>query len=338
MDLSALEQIIRQYVQLQTPNHKGWHAVRCLVCNDHTLKGLRGAFLFDNDKVVYKCWNCGHTSVYDPYEHEYMPKKMIKTLESFGIPADEWQQVILTSHAYITGARKSNNKTSKFTSIEPKELKLPEIFYLLKDAKPDDYVADAAREYLRDERGVDPDSYPFMLSTKAENPKLHKWLGRVIMPIYKNNKLIYYVGRALYDAAKKYETPASPKERVLYGFDRLFEHVESPLLIAEGWFDGYAIDGVATLGNVITPYQEQWLNRSSREKICIPDKFGDGKRPAEQALEFGWSISTPDIGSNCKDMSDAVKKYGKMYVLKSIIENKATGFEAITQLGNYCDS
>lgn len=338
MDSITLEQIIKQYVQLQPPNHKGWQAVRCHVCNDHTRKGLRGAFLFDGDKVVYKCWNCGWMSVYDPYEHEYMPKKMVRTLEDFGIPTDEWQQVILSSPAYRNGAKKHEDTKSELINIEPKEIKMPEIFYFLKDATPDDFVAEAAREYLTDERGVDPNDYPFMLSTKAENPKLHKWLGRVIMPIFKNNKLIFYIGRALYDAPKKYETPATPKERVLYGFDRLFERTEAPLIVTEGWFDGYAVDGVATLGNVITSYQAQWLNRSRREKIYVPDKFGDGRRAAEQALEFGWSISTPDIGSSCKDMSDAVKKYGKMFVVKSIIENKATGFEAMTQLGNYCDS
>jgi len=338
MDLT-LEQIIKQYVQLQSPNHKGWEAVRCHVCNDHTHKGLRGAFLFDGSKVVYKCWNCGHMSVYDPYEHEYMPKKMIRTLEAFGVPTDEWQQVILSSPAYQHGAREHEHEKSTLIDIEPKEIKMPDFFYFLKDATPDDYVADAAREYLIDERAVNPDDYPFMLARKAENPKLHKWLGRVIIPIYKNNKLIFYTGRALYDATKKYETPATPKERILYGFDRLFEHTEAPLIVVEGWFDGYAVDGVATLGNVITSYQHQWLDRSRREKIYIPDKFGDGKRAAEQALDFGWSISTPDIGSDCKDMSDAVKKYGKMYVMKSIMEKKTSDKdEAFIQLGHYCDT
>lgn len=339
MDSATLEQIIKQYVQLQPPNHKGWQAVRCHVCNDHTRKGLRGAFIFDNDKVVYKCWNCGHLSTYDPYEHEYMPKTMVKTLEAFGVPTDEWQQVILSSPAYQDGGLKHAEKKKTLTNIEPKEIKMPDHFYFLKDATPDDYVADAAREYLVDERGVNPDDYPFMLSTKAENPKLHKWLGRVIIPIYKNNKLIFYTGRALYNTLKKYETPAAPKERILYGFDRLFDHTDSPLIVTEGWFDGHAVDGVATLGNIITPYQRQWLDRSRREKIYVPDKFGDGRRAAEQALEFGWSISTPDVGSTCKDMSDAVKKYGKMYVMRDIMEKKTSDtYEATIQLGYYCDS
>jgi len=334
--VTTLEQIIKQYVQLQSPNHKGWQAVRCHVCNDHTRKGLRGAFLFDGDKTIYKCWNCNHTAIYDPYENEIMPKNMIKVLNDFHVPETEWQPIILESPAYRHGGKKKEYKR-ELDNIEPKEVIMPNFFYFLNTADPDDEMAQEARKYLIDDRKVNPDDYPFMLARKADNPKLHKWLGRVIMPIFKNEKLIFYIGRAMYDATKKYETPATPKEKVLFGFDRLFEHVPAPLLVVEGWFDAFAIDGVATLGNVITPYQIEWLNRSKRDKIYIPDKFGNGKRAAEQALEEGWYISTPDIGENCKDMDDAVKKYGKMYVLKSIMDNKATDYLAKARLQNYCD-
>ncbi len=335
----SLKEIINQYVSLQPENHKGWQAVQCSVCNDHTRKGLRGAFLFDGDKVIYKCWNCGHTAVYDPLENELMPKNMVRVLDDFGIPDDIWKSLILSSPAYMNGAiKRGTDEAPSEESIEPKELKMPDFFYYLKDAAADDEIAAEARIYLKEVRQVDPDAFPYMLAHKHTNRRLHKWLGRVIMPIYKNNKLIYYIGRALYDAPQKYETPASPKEKVLYGFERLFERTTAPLFIVEGWFDAYAIDGVATLGNVITPYQAQWLDRSKREKIYIPDKFGDGFRAAEQALKNGWKISTPDIGSDCKDMDDAVKKYGKLYVIRSIIENSADGFGALVRLKDYCES
>lgn len=337
MDSVTLEQIIRQYVQLDPPNQNGWCSVRCHVCNDHTRKGNRGAFLFDHDKIVYKCWNCFHVSTYDPNEHEYIPKSMITTLDAFGVPDKEWKQVILDSPAYRNGGITKKVEKSKLGNIDPKIIELPSFFFPLKGATCD--LSKKARQYLIEARGVDPDSYPFMLAKKPDNPRLFKWLGRVIMPVYKNNNLVYYIGRALFNAEKKYETPATPKERVLYGFDRLFEHTDTPLLINEGWFDAHVVDGVATLGNVITPYQIEWLNRSRREKVYIPDKFGDGLRAAEQAVELGWSIATPDIGSSCKDMNDAVKKYGKMYVMKEIMRTKTSDdFEALTQLRNYCDS
>lgn len=337
---NTLEQIINQYIHLQPPSQKGWQAVRCHVCNDHTRKGLRGAFKFEKGITDYKCWNCGHKSRYDPEVNEYYSKNMLITLEAFGIPDDEYKEIILQSPAWKNGGNtKKNEDDKKIVSIEPKPITVPEHFYYLKDADDEDYVAAAANEYLG-ERGIDPNSYPFMLSHKAANPRLHKWLGRVIIPIYKNNNLIYYMGRALYDAEKKYETPALPKERILYGFDKLFDYDDkSPLFVIEGWFDAFAIDGVAVLGNIITEAQRLWLDKSPREKIYIPDRFGSGRRAAEQALSFGWSISTPDLGWNAKDMDDAVLKYGKMFVIKEIMDKKTSDKDAAkTFLGNYCTS
>jgi hypothetical protein len=337
----TLEDVIKQHVHLQAPSKKGWQAVRCHVCNDHTRKGLRGSFKFENGVVDYKCWNCGHSSRYNPEENEYYSKNMLTTLEAFNIPEDEYQAVILNSPAWQHGAKKSTHDNKKVTKIEPRVLKMPPHFYYLKDAAPDDFVAEAAIEYLEG-RGVDPNSYPFMLAHKVEDPKLmklNKWLGRVIMPIYKNNNLIYYIGRALYDAERKYETPATEKDKILFGFDHIFEYTDAPIFVVEGWFDAFAIGGVAVLGNIISEPQRIWLDKSQREKIYIPDRFGDGKRAAEQALDFGWSISTPDIGSDPKDMDEAVQKYGKIYVIKSILENKATRETgAETLLGNYCIS
>ena len=336
----TLEQIINQHIHLQPKSQKGWQAVRCSVCNDHTRKGLRGAFKFENGITDYKCWNCGHSSRYDPEVNEYYSRNMLKTLDAFGIPDDDYKEIILSSPAWQNGGNTKKDEVRKANvSIEPKTIPVPEHFYYLKNATEDDFVADAAREYL-EERGIDPNSYPFMLSHKADNPRLHNWLGRVIIPIYKNNNLIYYIGRALYDAEKKYETPAISKERILYGFDKLFDYEDkSPLFVLEGWFDAHAIDGVAVMGNIITDAQQMWLDKSPRRKIYIPDTQGDGMRAAVQALDFGWSVSTPDLGQNAKDMDEAVLKYGKMYVIQKILEHESSDKgDALTFLANYCVS
>jgi DNA primase len=136
---------------------------------------------------------------------------------------------------------------------------------------------------------------------------------------------------------KKFESPSDPKDRVIYGFDRLFEKTDVPLYIVEGWFDAHVIDGVALLGNELSSAQIKWLNKSQRKKVYIPDRFGDGQRIAENALSVGWSVSTPDIG-NCKDVNEAVHKYGRMFVMKTIADNTADGLDAATRLGVYCTS
>lgn len=335
MEYKSLEEVVRSHVQLGRKNAKGWEECLHLGC-DHGRKGNRAAFLFENNQTAFHCFNCGAKIVYDPDTHESMPKKMEDILSDFNIPEDEWRGVLLGSLAAKDAGIRGDSRKKEQVSIEPKALKLPEEFYLLSEAGDDDKWAMIARHYLETERAIDPSSYPFMLSKASDKPHMKKWRGRVIYPILKGEKLVYYQGRDLTGKAmKKFESPSEPKDRVIYGFDRLFDHTERPLYIVEGWFDAFVIDGIALLGNEITPAQIKWLNKSQRKKVYIPDSLGDGKRIAEHALKLGWSISTPDIG-NCKDVNEAVHKYGRMYVMKSIAEETAIGLDAETRLGVYC--
>ena len=124
-------------------------------------------------------------------------------------------------------------------------------------------------------------------------------------------------------------SPDVEKSKVLFGFDQLFNGSALPIFIVEGIFDALSINGVATIGNTLSDEQIQWLSRSPRQKVLIPDTQGDGHIMAEQARDQGWAVSIPDIG-NCKDVNEAVCKYGLLYTMRSITNNIATGFEAQT--------
>ena len=72
-----------------------------------------------------------------------------------------------------------------------------------------------------------------------------------------------------------------------------------------------------------------------RDKVIIPDKEGDGDRIALQAIELGWSVTFPEFGK-CKDVNDAIVKYGKIYVINQIMTNISSGNDAILRLKLYC--
>lgn len=330
-----LEDIIRSHVYLPPyPNQRGFYPVLCKICNDHGNKGLRAGFKFEGDSVGYNCFNCGHKALYNP-EDEKISHNMEKILNAFNIPDDEWKQVLFSSMALKDqGYTKSTPKTI-YNSIEPKVLDLPEHFYLLSEASDDDKWAEIARFYLEEDRKIDPTVYPFYLSTGKGEKGEEKWKGRVIIPVYKDGNLIYYQGRSFLQNQKKYLSPSSSKDKVLYGFDQLFKNTDAPLYVVEGWFDAFAIDGVAVFGNQLSEEQLQWLNRSNRPKVIIPDRLGDGHLLANKAIQLGWQVSFPDIG-NCKDVDAAIKRFGKLYVLKSIIDNTMSGFMAETAIGVYC--
>ncbi len=327
MQRITLEQIIRNHIHLGRPNPQGWCPVLCKVCNDHGRKGPRAAFKFDGDVVAYHCFNCGHSTVYDPDIHRSMPRKMLEMLAAFGIPDSDWNVVIFQN----LGRTRSGGDPQSYKSIEPNEIELPDSFYRLTDDAADD-VAQYAIEYLTQERGIDWQAHPFFLS----NPTNKKWFGRLIIPVYKNNKLVYFQGRDLTGLHKqKYLSPAIDRDNVLYGYENLHTDLDEPLYVTEGWFDAFLLNGVAVFGNKLSDAQIKWLNLSKRQKVIIPDRYGDGYRLAEHAINCGWSVSTPDA-PGCKDVSDVVKKYGMLYTLKTIHDNTADGFMASAKVAVYC--
>jgi hypothetical protein len=338
-DIATLEQIIKQYINLGSTTGTGWIPVLCKVCGDSGRKGARAGFKFDGSKVAYHCFNCSMATVYDPETHQGMPQKMVQVLNDFGVPEDQWKQVLFAGmQARDKGSKPFAESTASqaIINIEPMPVPLPSHFYALSEASPNDVWAEIAKDYLEHDRGVDPKSYPFYLAHKTDVPELDRWFGRIIIPIYKEKQLIFYTGRDLTGKKqKKYLSPSYTREKVIYGFSELFRQTDEPLYIVEGWFDAYAINGVAILGNEISNAQATWLNKSYRKKVYIPDRLGDGWVAAEDALSKGWSVSTPQIG-NCKDINEAVIKYGRIYVMKSIAENIAEGFTAQANLGIYC--
>lgn len=336
MEAPTLQEVIRQHIPLPSrANGGGFFSLLCKVCGDHGHKGKRAGFKFEGESVGYNCFNCGHSGGYDPAKHETMPKGMEMVLTAFGIPEVDWQSVLFRGME-MREAGLPGEKAAVFVSIEPDEIKFPPFFYRLSDDPNDDF-AQYAIEYLT-KRQVDWKSYPFYLVAKADHPDNARWYGRLIIPTYKGNKLVFWQGRDMTDLhQKKYLSPNVPRDNILSGYNQIERHGEEPLYIVEGWFDAYHLKGVAVFSNKMTPHQIKWLNRSSRPKVVIPDRFGDGHLLARQALDLGWSVSTPDIGS-CKDVNDAIVKYGELYTHMSILQNTSSDrFAADTQLGVYCE-
>jgi len=333
MNAPTLEQVIRQHISLNPrPNSRGFFSVLCKVCNDHGKKGPRAGFKFEGKAVGYNCFNCGHSAGFDPYKHKTMPKDMVVVLDSFGVQEVDWGPVLFD--AMLSNEQERALK-EEFKSIEPPVLQMPDYFYPLTD-DPNDVWAEEAIYYLTS-RKIDWKKHPFHLVRKADHPDNARWYGRLIIPTYKDGNVVFWQGRDLTDSmVKKYLSPSIIKDAVLSGYSEISRYTDEPLYITEGWFDAYHLNGVAIFGSKMTPAQTKWINQSPRQKVVIPDKFGEGFLLAEQALELGWSVSYPDIGS-CKDINAAVLKYGEMYTLMTVKENTCDGFYARSQLGIYCE-
>ena len=185
-------------------------------------------------------------------------------------------------------------------------------------------------KYLIDERGISPDEYPFMVCDRVNNLGMKSWEQRLIIPIINNDNIVFYQGRDMtgYAPSKYLNASGSniDREKLLSNYDVLFEKLEKPLYIVEGWFDAHLLDGIALFGNRIMDGQRAWIGKSHRDKIFIPDRYGDGVDIAKSALELGWKISVPyaKLDENIKDVTDMVVRYGKLFTLKQIKKHTST--------------
>lgn len=334
-----LEQVIRQYVPLPArPSAKGWLGVNCKVCNDHGRKGTRGGFHF-RDGLGYNCFNCGHAASYTNGQFNAPSEELHTVLQAFGIPEDIWNQLMMESlKNRNSGQLEFNKKLVKQNTFEAKTIQIPKYLVPLSELDPDAPIRQLAELHLKEDRMIDPSSYPFMIGVKdAEDPYSVKWARRLIIPIFdRGGRPIFYQGRDLTGKANsKYISCSAERDNVLYGMDQVYAHSNAPLFVVEGFFDAFHLNGAATLGRQLTEGMAYHLNKSVRDKIIIPDRTGNGEDLALAGLKRGWKVSTPDFGG-CKDVTEAVVKYGKLYTMKTILDNIHSGFGAELNVRMYC--
>jgi len=97
------------------------------------------------------------------------------------------------------------------------------------------------------------------------------------------------------------------------------------VIVVEGPLDAMVVDGVAILGNECSETQADIIDGLAREVIVVPDCDRAGVKLIDAAIEYGWHVSFPVWQETCKDVSEAVERYGKLFVLKSIIDATETG-------------
>ena len=172
-------------------------------------------------------------------------------------------------------------------------------------------------EYIK-ERNIDHKSYEFFITDSAA----YNLNRRVIIPFYWKGELIGYTARAMEETIKpKYHSSYEPN--YVFNMDR--QPVDGKFaIVCEGPFDAMSVDGVAVLSNNISDIQADILETLNRELVVVPDWDQAGEELVERAIEFGWTVSFPVWRENCKDVNEAVMKYGKLFAIKSILDGRET--------------
>ena len=304
----SLEDIIREKINLGYNASTGWYYVNCEVCGD---KRLRGGFKFDGDTTGYSCWNCQSKFKYEEGTGK-LSRNARSILESFGITRTDLQQI--TSSLFLQQEEKESISMESLTKVSlfTPEVAFPDRTFKLLSENHEE-LQEPILNYLIGRR-IDPLKTEWYFSL---DPKM---LRRVIIPYWRDGKLIYWQARSIDDSVKpRYLNCVVSKEAVIYGYDRLHSYDNTPLFVTEGVFDAEIVDGISILGSSLNAAKLEILKRTRRRLLFVIDRDRTGGELGKSVLENGWELTFVDL--RAKDINDSVQKFGLPFTAYSLVKN-----------------
>jgi 5S rRNA maturation endonuclease (ribonuclease M5) len=310
---------VQDFVKTILPTKKktspsGWTSFNAVCCehNGETpdRRGRGGIANNQDGSVSYHCFNCNFKASYQPGRH--LTYKFRKLMSWFGADPNEVQRLVIEAIRIRELVSPEEVKLEE-ERVEFTALPLPKDSVRFKDLEQ----AHPALEYVYD-RKIDIQEYDFYVTEDRAN-NMHK---RVIVPCYWHKKLIGYIGRAVDpDVKPKYWNKFDTG--YVFNVDRQLADWKF-VIVCEGPFDAMSVDGVAVMSNQISEQQADIIDSLGREVIVVADRDQAGSKLLKDAQEYGWTASFPVWQETCKDINEAVQQYGKLFVLKSIIDSKET--------------
>lgn len=284
----------------------GWHSFNGICCHhrghssDHR---SRAGIKFSNEiNWNYHCFNCQFKCGLALGKHFSSNLKLL--LQWAGIDRDQIDKLSFESFSH----RSAVEMYTQNSTVKPPEFEswsLPENSRPLVPELDHDYVA-----YLKN-RGISTSDYDFYLVDGEARP-------RVIIPYYHQGKVVGNTSRFLDDRRPKYL--AEQQRGYIFNIDAQQPDWQVCILV-EGQFDAISIGGCAYMGSIISEDQARLLKTLQRRIIVVPDHDSSGMKICDCALDLGYQVSIPNWSPDVKDVNDAVKKYGKLPTLMSILQN-----------------
>jgi len=307
----------------------GWLSANAPCCphnGESTDTRGRGGLIQNGDGISYHCFNCSFKASY--VQGRPLTYKFRKLLSWIGADENIVRQLVIEAiriKEQLEILKPHEIPAPEPIAFKPKSLPTGAISLtkLDQESYPQQFVD--AVQYLID-RQVDLQRYEFYWAPGVE----YKLNYRAIVPFKWQGQTIGYTARAINDGIKpKYHSDHD--HNFVFNIDEQ-QVTNKFVLVFEGVFDAMAVDGVAILSNECSEQQADIIDSLGREVIVVPDfdphmntrnkKRWPGAKLIEQAIEYGWSVSFPVWAETCKDASAAVKQYGKLFVLKSILDAK----------------
>lgn len=304
-----LEDLIKERLHFELVDVRGFHCLKCQLCHDYK---VRAGFKFENNEVGYNCWNCGASSRYEEGSGR-ISKNMRRILNAYGFEDTEISGVI--NSAFFNPKQETETITlSEITKVNTNTptIELPPKSRRIGSPGFTDYQEKLV-SYLVD-RKIDLIKYPFYFSMEK------RFIDRVIIPFYRNGRLIYWQARSVNDAEKKrYDNSPVPRDAVIFNFDELYSYAPGPLFVTEGVFDAMIVNGIAILGSKLNDAKIELLSKTHRRLVFVIDKDKNGKHLAEDVLSRGWEIAFAPDGAD--DINKAAQRFGKIWTIQQLFKS-----------------
>lgn len=305
-------------------SNTGFLNFRCPMCADYKPRcGVRrGSYMGIN------CYNCGFATRYTPGKP--LTVKMRDFLERIGVD----QRVIgKIKHQTLLVARALESVEDLPESVasvayEPsfKTMDLPDgcaplSWWAEQGCVDEDFLAVAAYALSRGDHIVSRANFQWT--------PLLDFSRRIIMPFTFRDKVVGYTARAIDEGGDKYKNKM--QTNYLYNNEVLDGDGEY-IFIVEGPTDALAIGGVSPLGAKLNAQQIKWISSSGKTPVIIGDRDKSGRKLIEIAQKNKWAVSFPCLGGHhqdwwdedIKDCDEAVKRHGRIYTIRAVIENITT--------------
>ena len=306
----ALQTLLRSRITGR-PSPNGWVSFNCPMCvvngQSRPDSKHRGGLLYGPEgSVSYHCFNCKFKTGWQP--GRTLGFKMRKLLRQLGFDEAEVQRLNLEilSQADVDSLTRREPEPSYVPNWPDYE---PEF-----DLFP---VQDPVKiAYLESRQLYD------LAAWFETSDSYNRMNQRVILPMTYEQRLVGYTARLVGATPEEEKTYGKYKKRIpanyVYGIDNQRSQRQF-VIVTEGELDALITSGVAIGSNNMNDRQIQLIEDLNIEPILVPDKDKAGKLLAEQAADYGWSVSFPEW-ENCKDVGDAVNKYGRLYTVHSILQ------------------
>jgi hypothetical protein len=301
----------------------GWISFNAPCCQHNgqssDTRGRGGILPGTDGNTSYHCFNCNFTANWQPGRRINL--KMRKLMTWLGIAEDTIRKLSLFALSQIDSSldikKEVIRELPKFEARESCPGHDLIDWFIMQDVKTEDLAqAEAMISYL-DDRGIGNKIDYF----KWHNDPTTHMYNRVLIPFTWLGKEVGYSGRSIVPAKRKYYTEHPP--HFIFNYDRQLANAKF-CLVVEGVFDAVAVDGLAVLTNECNETQAMIIDSLNREVIVVPDRDKAGLSLIKDAMEYGWNVAFPDWAPNIKDCSDAVKEYGQLFTMKSILNSVET--------------